>query len=39
MLDPGSVGELNAGPEFWQAVQALGDRPYYVPIKMKGITD
>jgi hypothetical protein len=39
MLDPGSVGELNAGPEFWEAVQALGDRPYYVPIKMKGISD
>ena len=38
MLDPGSVGELNAGPEFWQAVVALGDRPYYRPIKMKGIS-
>ena len=39
MLDPGAVGELNAGPEFWEAVQALGDKPYYRPIRMKGITD
>jgi hypothetical protein len=37
MLEPGSVGELNAGPEFWEAVVALGDRPYYPPIDMKGI--
>lgn len=31
MLDPQSVGELNAGPEFWAAVDALGDTPYYPP--------
>jgi hypothetical protein len=37
MLDPASVGELNAGPEFWAAVQALGDLPYYPPIDMKGM--
>ena len=37
MLGPGQVGELNAGPEFWEAVQALGDRPYYPPIDMKGM--
>jgi hypothetical protein len=29
MLDPESIGELNAGPEFWAAVDALGDEPYY----------
>ena len=29
MLDPESVGELNAGPNFWEAVDALGDEPYY----------
>jgi hypothetical protein len=39
MLDPGSVGELNAGPEFWSAVQALGERPYYAPIDMAGMPD
>jgi hypothetical protein len=38
MLEPGTVGELNAGPEFWEAVSALGDKPYYRPIRMKGIT-
>lgn len=31
MLDPESIGELNAGPEFWAAVDALGDEPYYPP--------
>ena len=31
MLDPESIGELNAGPDFWEAVDALGDAPYYEP--------
>lgn len=31
MLDPESVGELNAGPGFWAAVDALGNVPYYPP--------
>jgi hypothetical protein len=31
MLDPASVGELNAGPVFWAAVDALGDEPFYPP--------
>ena len=31
MLDPQSVGELNAGPDFWAAVDALGDEPFYSP--------
>lgn len=26
-----------AGPEFWAAVEALGDRPYYPPIEMVGM--
>ena len=29
MLDPEMIGELNAGPDFWTAVDALGDAPYY----------
>lgn len=29
MLDPQSIGELNAGPDFWEAVDALGGRPFY----------
>jgi len=28
---------LAAGPEFWERVDALGDRPYHRPIDMKGI--
>jgi hypothetical protein len=28
---------LAAGPEFWARVDALGDRPYYRPIDMKGM--
>jgi AhpC/TSA family len=28
---------LASGPEFWARVDALGDRPYYRPIEMKGI--
>lgn len=31
MLDPDKVGQLNSGPEFWAAVDALGDTPYYPP--------
>lgn len=31
MLDPDKVGQLNGGPEFWAAVDALGDTPYYPP--------
>jgi hypothetical protein len=31
MLDPDKVGQLNSGPEFWAAVDALGDRSYYPP--------
>ena len=31
MLDPDKVGQLNGGPEFWDAVDALGDAPYYPP--------
>lgn len=26
-----------AGPEFWSAVQALGEQPYYPPIEMEGM--
>ena len=29
MLDPESIGQLNSGPDFWAAVEALGDEPYY----------
>jgi hypothetical protein len=28
---------LASGPEFWARVDALGDRPYYRPIDMKGL--
>ena len=28
---------LASGPEFWARVDALGDRPYYRPIDMKGV--
>ena len=28
-----------AGPEFWARVDALGDRPYHLPIAMKGIAE
>lgn len=31
MLDPELVGQLNAGPEFWAAVDARSDEPYYLP--------
>ena len=31
MLDPDKVGQLNSGPEFWAAVDALGDTSYYPP--------
>lgn len=37
MLEPGKVGELNAGPEFWEAIDRLGGNHYYPPIEMEGI--
>lgn len=32
MLDPESIGQLNAGPDFWAAVDALGEREFYAPV-------
>ena len=29
MLDPDKVGQLNSGPDFWEAVDALGEKPFY----------
>lgn len=34
MLDPESVGQLNAGPDFWEAVDALGEKPFYAPAEL-----
>ena len=31
MLDPDKVGQLNSGPDFWTAVDALGDTSFYPP--------
>lgn len=31
MLDPQSIGQLNAGPDFWTAVDALGEHEFYTP--------
>jgi len=35
--DRALTGQLAATPEFWQAVQALGDRRYYPPTEMDGM--
>mgnify|MGYP006274541289 CR=1 FL=1 len=34
MLDPASIGQLNAGPDFWAAVDARSDRPFYPPAEL-----
>ena len=34
-----AVGELAATPEYWEAVNKLGDRPYYEPIDMPGMPE
>jgi len=34
MLDPEQIGNLNTAPEFWAAVDALGDTPYYPPAEL-----
>jgi len=34
-----AVGELAADAEFWDAVNKLGDRPYYAPIEMSGMPE
>ncbi len=38
MLDPESIGELNAGPEFWAAVDAIGDQAYYPPADLTPVS-
>ena len=37
LSDPALIGQLASTPEFWQAVQALGDRYYYPPTEMAGM--
>ena len=37
LSDPALTGQLASTPEFWQAVQALGDRYYYPPTEMDGM--
>lgn len=37
LSDPKLTGQLASTPEFWQAVQALGDRYYYPPTEMAGM--
>jgi hypothetical protein len=37
LSDPKLTGQLASTPEFWQAVQALGDRYYYPPTDMVGM--
>jgi hypothetical protein len=32
-----AVGDFAATPEYWEAVNELGDRPYYSPIDMPGM--
>lgn len=39
LSDPALTGQLAATPEFWQAVQALGDRYYYPPTEMTGMPE
>jgi hypothetical protein len=37
LSDPALTGQLASTPEFWQAVQALGDAYYYPPTDMAGM--
>jgi hypothetical protein len=37
LSDPALTGQLASTQEFWQAVQALGDRYYYPPTEMVGM--
>lgn len=37
LSDPALTGQLATTPEYWQAVQALGDRYYYPPTEMAGM--
>ena len=39
LSDPALTGQLASNPEFWQAVQALGDRYYYPPTEMAGMPE
>lgn len=39
LSDPALTGQLASTPEFWQAVQALGDRYYYPPTEMAGMPE
>jgi hypothetical protein len=37
LADPALTGQLAATPEFWDAVQALGETDYYPPTQMEGM--
>jgi hypothetical protein len=37
LSDPALTGQFAATPEYWEAVQALGEGFYYEPIDMKGM--
>lgn len=37
LSDPALTGQFAATPEYWQAVQSLGDGFYYPPIEMEGM--
>jgi hypothetical protein len=32
-----AIGDFAATPEYWEAVEKLGDRPYYEPVDMPGM--
>ncbi|MCP5200290.1 MAG: hypothetical protein H6977_09760 [Gammaproteobacteria bacterium] len=37
VLEPELIGQLNTAPEFWAAVDALGDTPYYPPADLSPV--
>ncbi|MEA2623960.1 MAG: hypothetical protein QOD06_5 [Candidatus Binatota bacterium] len=39
LRDPALTGQFAATPEYWEALQALGDRYYYPPVEMEGMPD
>lgn len=39
VADRAAIGNLAAGPEFWQAVTALRDTPYYPPLDLPGMPE
>jgi hypothetical protein len=37
MLDPDKIGQLSSDPDFWEAMDAFGETPFYPPADFSSV--